>query len=310
MTGTDGTAGPGVATGRVGVVCVLHGDPEVPGWLFALARAVPLVLVVNDPGPGRYARLPAAATTLVNDEPAGFAVNVDRGVDALLEAAPVDVLLSVNFDLELEPGVVDTLVAALDRHPEVAAVGPLLTGYDGEPVFSSGRLPRPALEFLRAAGLRQGRLLQWQRLLLRRSAAWRERNSGAARAGASSAPVRLLQDGEYLPWTCVAVRRAAWTSVGPLDRRFRLYAEDIDWSVRAVAAGWRLGLVTPDTPVLHAERWTRSPTTDAWYEASHVRLHRKHGWTASGRAQRAGLALRRWTPLRWVSPLVWSETRR
>ncbi|KGH46693.1 hypothetical protein IN07_10565 [Modestobacter caceresii] len=305
MTGTESTAVPGAATGRVGVVCVLHGDPEVPGWLFRLARELPLVLVVNDPGPGRYSRLPAAAVTLVNDEPAGFAVNVDRGVDALLAAAPVDVLLSVNFDLELEPAVVDRLVAALDQHPEVAAAGPLLTGHDGEPVFSSGRLPRPVLEFLRAAGLRQGRLLEWQRRVLRRSAAWRERNAGAA-----SAPVRLLQDGEYLPWTCVAVRRAAWTSVGPLDRRFRLYAEDIDWSVRAVAAGWRLCLVAPDSPVVHAERWTRSPTTDAWYEASHTRLHRKHGWTASGRAQRAGLALRRWTPLRWVSPLVWAEIRR
>lgn len=302
VTGMGTAAAP---AGSVGAVCVLHGDPEVPDWLFRLARAMPLVLVVNDPGPGRYARLPAAAVTLVNDEPAGFAVNVDRGVDALLAAAPVDVLLSVNFDLELELDAVDSLVAALDQHPEVAAAGPLLTGHDGEPVFSSGRLPRPVLEFLRAAGLRQGRLLEWQRLLLRRSATWRARNSGA-----TSAPVRLLPDGEYLPWTCVAVRRTAWTSVGPLDRRFRLYAEDIDWSVRAVAAGWRLCVVTPGSPVVHAERWTRSPTTDAWYEASHTRLHRKHGWTASGRAQRAGLALRRWTPLRWVSPLVWAETRR
>ena len=305
MAGTGTDALPIPVPPRVGAVCVLHGDPPIPGWLVELGESVPLVLVLNDPAPGRYAQLPTAVATLVNTAPAGFAENVDRGAEALLAVAAVEVVLSVNFDLELDLAVVDSLVAALDLHPDVAAAGPLLTSTDGRPVFSVGRLPRPLLEFLRAAGLRQGRLLSWQRWALRRSSAWRSRNTVT-----TAAPVRLLVDGEYLPWTCVAVRRSAWTSVGPLDRRFRLYAEDIDWSVRAVAAGWRLALVAPGTPVVHVERWTRSPTTDAWFEASHTRLHRKHGWTASGRAQRTGLAVRRWTPLRWTSPLDWSEVRR
>ncbi|MQA33378.1 glycosyltransferase family 2 protein [Modestobacter roseus] len=310
MTGTASDATPGTGLGSVGVVCVLHGDPPLPEWLSQLAAVVPLVLVLNDPAPGRYTDLPPALRTLVNAEPAGFAENVDRGVEALLAQVPVDVLLSLNFDLELDLSVVGSLVAALARSPETAAVGPLLVGPDGRPVFSAGRLPRAPLEFLRAAGLRQGRLLQLQRRLLRRSAAWRGRNSGSDQGTGTAGAVRLLPEGEYLPWTCVAVRRTAWAAIGPLDRRFRLYAEDIDWSVRAVAAGWRLGLVATGTPVVHAERWTRSPLTDAWYEASHTRLHRKHGWTACGRAQRAGLALRRWTPLRWTAPLTWPEVHR
>ncbi|MGY1681910.1 glycosyltransferase family 2 protein [Geodermatophilus sp. SYSU D01176] len=286
----------------VGAVCVLHGDPPLPRWLHDLAEAVPLVLVVNDPAPGRYTGLPAAATTLVNDEPAGFAANVDAAVETLVRTARIDTVLVLNFDLDLEPPALDSLVTALRADPGLAAVGPLLVDADGRPVFSAGRLPRPPVEFLRAAGLRQGVWLRLQRAVMRRTRSWSHRN-----AVTSTAPVRVLEPGEYLPWTCVAVRLAAWADVGPLDPRFRLYAEDIDWSVRATASGRRLALVRTEPPVVHGERWTRSPTTDAWFEASHARLHAKYGWTANARAQRLGLALRRWTPLRWTGRLTWSE---
>ncbi|MGY1635475.1 hypothetical protein ACI78V_02335 [Geodermatophilus sp. SYSU D00742] len=286
----------------LGAVCVLHGDPPLPRWLQDLAAAVPTVLLVNDPGPGRYRDLPTEATVLVNDRPAGFAVNVDAAVEALLQDAGIGTVLVLNFDLDLGLPALGSLAAALHADPSLAAVGPLMVGDDGRPVFSAGRLPRPPVEFLRAAGLRQGAWLRLQRAAMRRTRGWSGRN-----AVPSAARVRVLEPGEYLPWTCVAVRRSAWAEVGPLDPRFRLYAEDIDWSVRAAASGRRLALVRTDPPVVHTERWTRSPTTDAWFEASHKRLHAKYGWTTNAHAQRLGLALRRWTPLRWTSRLAWSE---
>ncbi|MGY2066373.1 glycosyltransferase family 2 protein [Blastococcus sp. SYSU DS0619] len=288
-----------------GAVCVLHGNPPLLPWLHALADTLPLVLVVNDPAPGRYPDLPTAATVLRNAEPEGFAVNVHAGTRALLAAHPVRTVLVLNFDLQLELPALADLVAVLDAHPRLAAAGPLLVDAGGRPVFSVGRLPRPAQEFLRAAGLRQGRWLQLQRALMRRAGAWTGRNTVP-----DHARLRVLAQGEYLPWTCVAVRRDAWESVGGLDTRFRMYAEDIDWSIRATAAGWQLAVVRTDRPVEHSERWTRSPVTDAWFERSQLQLHAKYGWRRTLRAQRLGLALRRCTPLRWTARLAWSELRR
>jgi GT2 family glycosyltransferase len=288
-----------------GAVCVLHGGPVLPRWLHELADAVPLVLVVNDPGPGRYTDLPAAATVVPNPEPRGYAVNITAGVRALVTAHPVRALLALNFDLALELPALADLVTALEDHPDLAATGPLLVDAGGRPVFSVGRLPRPLQEFLRAAGLRQGRWLQAQRALLRRVGRWSERNEVPA-----GERLRRLADGEYLPWTAVAVRRTAWDVVGGLDTRFQMYAEDIDWSIRAAAAGWGLAVVRTDPPVLHSERWTRSPTTDAWFEGSQLKLHAKYGWRRTRTAQQLGLAVRRCTPLRWTARLTWSELRR
>ena len=285
-----------------GAVCVLHGDPLLPGWLHELADAVPLVLVVNDPAPGRYPALPVGATVVTNAEPQGFAVNVNAGVRALLSAHPVRTVLSLNFDLALQLPALAALVSELEDHPDLAAAGPLLVDADARPVFTVGRLPGPLQEFLRAAGLRQGRWLQLQRALMRRAGRWTGRNELPA-----GERLRTLHAGEYLPWTAVAVRRTAWDAVGGLDTRFQMYAEDIDWSIRATAAGWRLAVVRTDPPVQHSERWTRSPTTDAWFEGSQLKLHAKYGWRRNGAAQRLGLALRRCTPLRWTARLTWSE---
>ena len=226
-----------------GAVCVLHGNPGLPGWLHELAEAVPLALVVNDPAAGRYTDLPAAATVVTNAVPQGFAANVAVGARTLVTDHAVDTLLVLNFDLSLELPALVSLVTALDDHPDLAATGPLLVDAGGRPVFSVGRLPGPLQEFLRAAGLRQGRWLQVQRALMRRAGRWTERNELPA-----GEHVRRLAGGEYLPWTAVAVRRAAWDAVGGLDTRFQMYAEDIDWSIRATAAGWGIAVVRTDPP--------------------------------------------------------------
>lgn len=48
---------------------------------------------------------------------------------------PSDALLVLNPDVRIRQGALSALVAALDRHPELAAVAPVLLGYDGRPQF-------------------------------------------------------------------------------------------------------------------------------------------------------------------------------
>ena len=214
----------------------------------------------------------------MNSAPLGFAANVN----AAFERIDTPMVVCVNFDLEMAPEVPAQLVAALTAHPEVGLVAPVLRNRRGELVFSVGSQPTSLKEFTRAAGLRSGRAQQVLRALLRRLPRWRRRNEGA----------RQLGPGEYLPWTCVAVRREAWEAVGPLDEQFQMYAEDLDWGRRASRAGWSARLVDVGT-VIHEERATRSAVTDELYERSHALLHAKWDRPDHARWQQRGRVLRR-----------------
>jgi GT2 family glycosyltransferase len=42
----------------------------------------------------------------------------------------------------------------------------------------------------------------------------------------------------------MAFRRSTWEEAGPLDERYRFYAQDLDFCARARAKGWKVRLVT------------------------------------------------------------------
>ncbi len=254
--------------------------------------AADLLLIVNDPAPGAYGDLPEAWRTLRNDRVRGFAENVNSALDVLWENEGPAAVVCVNFDLEMEPDVPQRLVEALLADDTLALAGAVLTRPEGGQAFSVGRPPTSVKEFTRAAGLRHGRPQRAVRAVLTRLPAWQRRNA----AGEGS---RLLLPEEYLPWTCLAIRREAWVDVGQLDERFEMYAEDIDWGRRAVQSGWRACLVDVGQ-VVHAERATRSPRTDEVYEQSHARFHDKWGRQDHARWQRRGQRLKGVLATRWL----------
>jgi len=279
------------------VVCILHGDPPLPDWLARPDPTLRLHLTVNDPGPGRYPVLPAAASVHVNAGPVGFGANANAALDRLDDG---EVVVIVNFDVVTDAGALRTLADVVLADPALAAAGALLIDPQGRPTHGVGRLPTPLRELTRAAGLRSGRGRRISRALLRRAGPWRRRNS------LPPGGRRLLGPDEYLPWTAVALRRAAFAAIGPFDDRFPLYAEDIDWARRAHAAGWRLA-VADVGPIAHTESVTTSAYTLALTELGHAELHGLWGPPGLARWQRLGLALRRRTPLRWLTPgLDWS----
>lgn len=273
----------------------------MPGWLADVARTGRLYLTVNDPADHPYGDPPAGASVTENPTPRGFAENVNAALRKVFVDDDQEAACVVNFDMQLDGGSLDALAGVLGDQPDLGVVGAVLRGTDGAPIFSVGTWPTPLKEFLRASGLRSPALVAAQRRLLRRRRGWAARNTALAGA------VRPLGSDEYLPWTCLAIRRQTWTDVGPLDERFPLYGEDIDWSLRCHQSRWRLG-VRDCGSVVHFERATRGPLADSLYEVSHLELHRKWGWDASLRWQRRGLRARRSWPLRrWTEPLDWSH---
>lgn len=277
---------------EVHVVCILHGGSPVPNGL--VKPCYRLDVTVNDPRDHTYGDLPARAAVTANAKLRGFAENANSALRRIFSVHGPEIACVANFDIDGEDDAPLTLAAALVADPRLGAVGAVLHRADGTPTFSAGTIPTPGKEFFRAAGLRGDGWLRRQRILLRHTTSWARRNAEPAGG------VRLLDNDEYLPWTLVGIRRRAWEEVGPLDERFPLYAEDIDWSLRCHWSGWKLGLIDCG-PVVHHERATRDPRSDTLYEYSHLELHRKWHWRTNLKWQRRGLKARSRWPLRVVT---------
>jgi N-acetylglucosaminyl-diphospho-decaprenol L-rhamnosyltransferase len=202
-----------------------------------------------------------------NDSNEGFSKAVNRG--AAMGSAPY--LLLLNPDTVAPPDALSRLVAHLDALPGHAAVAPRLVFEDGTPQHSAYPFPSVATSLLLGTGL--------HRLLPRATKA------------------RMLLEGSWqsdverdVPWALGAallMRRADWVAIGPLDERFFVYAEDLEWCDRAGRQGHPIRFV-PDVELVHhgnrsgalgfGDQRTRAHMTNAL-----AFLRRRHGsaWTSA-----------------------------
>lgn len=135
----------------------------------------------------------------------------------------------LNNDVEVPPGWLRPLVAALERDPSVVAVQPKLLQHGARTRFeyagaSGGFLDRYGYPFTR------GRLFFTL-----------EEDRGQ------------YDDARDVCWAtgaCLLVRRAAWDRCGGLDERFGMHMEEIDLCWRLWRAGWRVR-VEPSSFVWH-----------------------------------------------------------
>lgn len=122
----------------------------------------------------------------------------------------------------------------------------------------------------------------------------------------------VLGAGAYITFASALVRREVFVTLGGLWEELFLYFEDSDFSLRAVKAGWALG-VAEDTAILHAEggsregRRGRSPLMERIQTASGIRFLERHGRVplvsiGNFLALRLGkrMVLRDWAALRGV----------
>lgn len=141
-------------------------------------------------------------------------------------------LLLLNPDTEVLGTALHVLTAYLDAHPEVGMATARLVNPDGTHQHSAFRFPGLVQLFLDLFPLHPRLEHSWA--------------NGRYPPQAYAAPFEI----EHPLGACMFVRREAVARVGLLDEGYFLYCEELDWSWRMRAAGWRVVCV-PEAVVLH-----------------------------------------------------------
>jgi N-acetylglucosaminyl-diphospho-decaprenol L-rhamnosyltransferase len=226
------------------VVVVAHDSAgELPATLTAVRAQMrdgdELVVVDNGSADGSAEVAREWATVLERDN-LGFAAGCHEGADAT--AAPL--LLLLNPDAVPGDGALDALRAAAGEHPRWGAWQALVTLPGGELVNTAGG----EVHFL-----------------------------GFGWAGRHDEPVASVggpREVGFASGAALCVRREAWDAAGGFDRRYFMYGEDLDLSLRLRLAGWESGVV-PAARVAHDYEFAKGAYK--WFYLERNRL-----WTVLG----------------------------
>jgi len=189
------------------------------------------VILVDDAGTDGTAEAVAerfpGALLLRTGAPAGFT----RAANLGMARAGGGLLLLLNSDTEVDAPGLAALQAAFAADPRLGAAGADLYYPDGSAQWSGGRAPTLPWLFALASGAP---------VLLARLPFYRRVKPPGQKGGAV----------EWVTGAALAVRRAAWEDVGPLDEEFRFYGQDLDLCLRLRQTGWGVSLL-PGFRVLH-----------------------------------------------------------
>lgn len=142
-------------------------------------------------------------------------VGVTAALNSALAAADAELVGLFNNDIELAPDCLAELLRALREHPEAAAAGPKLLGYDDRGTIDGA-----------------GDVYAWVGAGSRRGHGERDR-------GQFETPCAIFG----ICGAAVVFRREALAAVGPFDDAFFAFYEDVDWSFRAQLAGFQIRYV-------------------------------------------------------------------
>lgn len=182
---------------------------------------MPVAVEVVDNGeqaPDRLTAFSDRVTITPADHNGGFAAAVNTGFRHGIERG-ARFVACLNDDVVVTPDWLTPLIDELEANPTVGGVQPLLVN--------------PHTGLIDSAGVQIDRY-------------------GAGSDRLRDQPIEVAQPEQIAALTggAMVVRSELIKAVGYLDERFFLYYEDVEWCLRAAAAGWQFALV-PDSIVAH-----------------------------------------------------------
>ncbi len=221
------------------------------------ARRVEIFVVDNaskDFDADEWQRLNPDVRIVRNEQNRGFSVAANQG----LALATGRYLLLLNPDTIVATDTLETMITYLEEHPDVGCATARLELENGRLDLACRRsFPTPMRAFYRISML--------SRLFPR-----------SRRFGAYDLTYLDEHQEAEIDTPCGAfmfVRHEVLDQVGPLDERYFMYGEDMDWAMRMKRAGWRV-MYTPSTTVRHVKRassrHSRPRTIHAFHDAMRI----------------------------------------
>lgn len=200
-----------------------------------------VVIADNASGDGSVEKIEAAiavaqwsawASVLPLARNGGFAYGNNAGIREALSAGAHCVML-LNPDTIVRNGAIRALVDFMDRHPRAGIAGSLLENADGGVDCSAHRIHSPLSEL--DSGARLGLLSRLLHHLV-----------------VSDRPRSEAHQCDWVSGASLIMRRAVLEDIGPMDERYFLYFEEVDFCCRAKRIGWEVWYV-PQSRVMHLE---------------------------------------------------------
>lgn len=198
---------------------------------FATQTASPADVILVDNGSrgnvAKWARQHAPqVTTLVREKNGFFCGGYNEGLRYAIHNG-YEFALIVNADTEVcNERLLSDLVAAAERHPKAAFIGPMV--------------------FLRQHGNVQNTVLTFPSFSRNLRAFFQYKLLG----GEPPQSDEREREVEFLNGVCVLCRLSALREIGLLDETMGGYVEDTDWAWRARALGWK-SVYTPVRSIIH-----------------------------------------------------------
>ncbi|MGB3536449.1 MAG: glycosyltransferase family 2 protein [Microcoleaceae cyanobacterium] len=168
----------------------------------------------------------------------GFSAGNNLGIKAVVAEA----YLLLNSDTIVRPGAIESLLAALNTHPEAGIVSPRLEWPDTTPQISCFRYHSPLSELIDAAAT--GPVTQLLQPF--------------------DVPIEVSDTAFEPQWTsfaCVLIRREVIEQIGLMDEGYFMYFDDVDYCRRTRQAGWTI-LHWPKARVVHLRGGSGSVKAD------------------------------------------------
>lgn len=169
---------------------------------------------------------------VANDTNAGFAGGNNQGI----VLSKGDYILLLNPDIVVHNNALQKMVAFLDDQVYAGAVGALLYNPDGT-VQRHGMYGYPP-SLVQVVLFRTMLFPISNRVMFLSAKFWEPLD------------LERTREVEHLPGACIMVRREVLNNIGKLDENFRIWFEDVDWSVRIKEAGFKLYLY-PEATMTH-----------------------------------------------------------
>ncbi len=195
-------------------------------------------------------------------------VGFSRGNNLGLATAKGPYLLLLNPDTQIVGTALSQMVAYLDAHPTIGALGPQLLFPDGKVQSSRRRFPTLATGFFEST---------WLQSVAPRSI--------THRYYVLDRPDDVISQVDWVMGASLMVRRQAYEDVGPLDEGYFMYSEEMEWQRRIKNAGWKV-IYYPFAQVIHHEGKSSEQVVvqrHIYFQRSKLRYYRQvHGRWAAG----------------------------